>query len=80
MGSRNSSHSFDPLDLEILDRVYQAAWAQIEARDLYRDPEQNGAREDALRKAVFNLADSHPVDFDAVYDRVFASLTARPGD
>ena len=28
---------FDPLDLEIIDRVYEAAWAQIEARDFYRD-------------------------------------------
>jgi hypothetical protein len=79
MDSANSSHGFDPLDLEILDRVYQAAWAHIEARDLYCGPKPDGSREAALRKAVFSLADRHPVDFDALCDKVMASLNGRPG-
>lgn len=29
---------FLPLDLEIIDLVHEAAWAQIEARDPFRDP------------------------------------------
>ena len=28
---------FDPLDLEIMDRVYETAWAQLEAREPLRD-------------------------------------------
>ena len=50
MGFLNLGHIFKPLELEILDRVYEAAWAHIEARDLYRDPQKAGAREDALRR------------------------------
>ena len=32
MGSYKRPHAFDPLDLEIIDRVYEATWAQVEAR------------------------------------------------
>jgi len=37
MGSFKHPRAFDPLDLEIIDRVYEAAWAQIEARECDRD-------------------------------------------
>jgi hypothetical protein len=79
MGSWNPCHIFNPLDLEILDRVYEAAWAHIEARDLYQRPDNDGAREVALRKTVFTAAGTGPVDFDTVCDTVLASLTTRPG-
>jgi hypothetical protein len=79
MDSLNPDHIFDPVDLEILDRVYEVALAHIEARDLYRSPEPDAAREDTLRKRVFSLADRHPVDFDALCDKVVASLNVRPG-
>jgi hypothetical protein len=79
MDSLNPRHIFNPLDLEILDCVYEAAWAHIEARDLYRDRESDSAREDALRKTVFIVADTGPVDFDTVCDKVLASLTTRLG-
>ena len=35
MGSFNQG--FDSLDLEIIDRVYETAWAQLEAREPFRD-------------------------------------------
>ena len=78
MDSMNLRHNFTPLDLEILDIVYEAAWAHIEARDLYRDPAKNSEREDALRKAVLAATATGPIDFDTVYDKVLASLTTRP--
>ena len=78
MGPLNLGHIFNPLDLEILDRVYEAAWAHIEARDLYRDPQKDGAREDVLRKTVFIFAGTGPVDFDTLCDKLLASLTTRP--
>lgn len=34
MGSLNARHAFDPLDLEIIDRVYEVVRAHIEARNL----------------------------------------------
>lgn len=34
MASLNPRQRFDPLDLELINRVYEAAYAYIEARDL----------------------------------------------
>jgi hypothetical protein len=44
--------AFDPLDLEIIDRVYEAASAQIEAREPHRDTERDGERQQVLRKHI----------------------------
>jgi hypothetical protein len=38
--------SFKPLDLEILDRVYEAAWAALQALDPFRDTDKDGERQD----------------------------------
>ena len=37
MGSFQYPRSFQPLELEIIDYVYEAAWAQIEALDPFRE-------------------------------------------
>ena len=73
MGSFKHPHAFDPLDLEIIDRVYEAAWAQVEARDPNRARQKDGERQEALKKSVFALAGSGHVDFDRLLDRVLAS-------
>lgn len=66
--------------MEIIDRVYEVAWAQIEARDLYRAPVNDGEREDALRRMVFASARTGPVDFDRLCDKVLANLAGQiPG-
>jgi hypothetical protein len=65
---------FDPLDLEIIDRVYEVACAFIEARDLYRDTKEVAEEEDALRKTVFACAGISSVEFDALCDRVLARV------
>lgn len=74
MGSFKHSRVFDPLDLEIIDRVYEVAWAQIEAREPNRDIGRDGERQENLRKRVFACAHSGRVDFDALCDSVIASL------
>jgi hypothetical protein len=66
---------FDPLDLEIIDRVYEAAWAQLEAREPFRDREKDGERGEGLRKRIFAFATSGKVDFDTLCDKV---LTSKP--
>jgi len=73
MGSR--SRAFDPLDLEIIDRVYEAAWAQIEAREPWRDTELDGQRQQALRKHIFAVAGIGSVDFDALYERALVTTS-----
>ncbi len=65
---------FLPLDLEIIDLVHEAAWAQIEARDPFRNRNEDGERQDALRKRLFALATPGTVDFDTLYDNVLASM------
>ena len=74
MGSFNRSHVFDPLDLEIIDLVYEVAWEQVLAREPSRDAAEDEERQDLLRKRVFALAGSGGVDFDILLDRVLASL------
>ena len=63
---------YDPLDLEILDRVYEAAWARFEATEPRRDRAQDEQRQEALRQLVFTLARGHPVDFDALLEKLDA--------
>ena len=70
MGSFRRPHAFDPLDLEIIHRVYEATWAQIEARYLYRDTARDDKRQKALRRWLFALAASGPLDFDTLYEKV----------
>ena len=74
MGSFTRPHTFNPLDLEIIDRVYEATWAKIESRYLYRDRERDEERKKALRRWLFAIAKGSPVDFDTLYDKVVASL------
>jgi len=74
MGSFKNSGVFHPLDLEVIDCVYEAAWAKIEALEPFRDRQEDGQRKDALRKLVMDNADTHKVDFDALYERVVKAL------
>jgi hypothetical protein len=37
MGSYQHPRVFGSLDLKIIDRVYDAAWAELEAREPFRD-------------------------------------------
>ena len=74
MGSFKREHAFDPLDMEIIDLVYEVAWEQISARDPSADAAEDEERRAALRKRVFALAGNGGVDFDTLLDRVLASL------
>lgn len=79
MGSATpESQKFNPLDLEMLDRVYALACLYIEARDLCSAKEKDAAEDAALRQRVFALAETGPVNFDTLSDKVLASL-ASPG-
>jgi hypothetical protein len=70
MGSSARSRVFDPLDLQVIDLVYEAAWAQLEARDPFRDIAKDPKRQEALRRKVFAVAVSGPVEFDSLLDKV----------
>jgi hypothetical protein len=72
MGSFARPRVFDPLDLQIIDLVYEAAWARLEARDPHRDLAGDDKRQEALRKKVFALATPGAVEFDDLLDKVLA--------
>ena len=73
MGAAMSSYPcFDPLDLEIIDRVYEAACARFEAQMPPSRP-RDELRE-SLRKRVMTCAASGNVDFDSLFEQVCASL------
>jgi hypothetical protein len=74
MGAFRWPRVFDPLDLEIIDRVYEAAWARVEANNFTRDTSKDDERKQALRQWIFALAGGHPVDFDALADRLEKSI------
>ena len=81
MGSFKRPHAFDPLDLEIIDLVYEVASEQVCAGHPASDASEDEERQDFLRKRVFALAGDGGVDFDTLLDRVLASLPktlARP--
>jgi hypothetical protein len=63
---------FDHLDLEIIDRVYDAACARFEAQMPPSRP-RDELRE-SLRKRVMTCAASGNVDFDSLFEQVCASL------
>ena len=65
---------FDPLDLEIMDRVYEAVWAQVEARKWSPDAQQDDELKETLRKLIMTCAANGKVDFDPLYEKVWASL------
>lgn len=65
--------TFDPLNLEIIYRVYETAWSEIESGNHFRDVGKDEERKEAFRKRVFALAETGPVDFDALYAKVMGS-------
>jgi hypothetical protein len=74
MGSYKHPQVFGPLDLEIIDRVYDAAWAELEAREPFRDRERDEERRDELRKLVMDSTGTGRVEFDALCARVLAKM------
>ena len=66
---------FDPLDLEIIDRVYEVAWAHVQAHQPNRDTASDGKRQEALRKKIFGVArimGSGHIDFETLTEVVLA--------
>jgi hypothetical protein len=61
---------FDPLDLKIIDLVYEAALVQLAARDPLSDPVKEPERQEAFKKLVFAVAEPGAVEFDDLLDKV----------
>ena len=72
---------FDPLDLEIMDRVYDVAWALAQAREPSRNAASDGARQTALRRKIFGvarIAGPGHIEFDTLTELVLATVSEQP--
>ena len=69
--------AFNPLDLEIIDRVYEATWAELLAMSLPCDETEELERQKNLRKRLFALARPGGVEFDTLCDMVLASYSPK---
>jgi hypothetical protein len=76
MGSYKRPRVFDPLDLEVIDLVYEAALTQIAARNPLSDPSKDLERQEALKKLVFVLAKPGVLEFDDLLDKVLEQAPA----
>jgi hypothetical protein len=72
--SQKQESTFDSNELEIIDRVYHAAWAKILTRHPGHDIDKAEQRQTALRKRLFILAARGPVEFDTLRDRVLVTM------
>lgn len=75
--STPSSQKFDVVDLKMLDRVYALARLYIVARDLCSTKAEDPEEIAALRRQVFALAATGPVNFDALSAKVLANIATR---
>ena len=78
MGSFRHPRSFQPLELEIIDYVYEAAWAQLEARDPFRDRHHDWIRQAVLRKQIIDNAGISKIEFDTLYEKVLGDMPTAP--
>jgi hypothetical protein len=70
----NVRQKFDPLDLEIVERVYEVGCAYLAAQDLYEDVKRHAEEVATLRKTVFAIAGTGQLDFDTLCDSVIAQI------
>ena len=78
MGSFKRPRVFDPLDLEIIERAYEAAWAEIVAREPNRDASKDDERKMFLRKRMFVTVCKGMTDTHSLRDKVLASMQPTP--
>jgi hypothetical protein len=53
---RSLRHQFDPLDREILERAFDAAWSAVKGHDLPTDFDSDEGLEAILRRELIEIA------------------------
>jgi hypothetical protein len=66
--------AYDPLDLEMLEWVFDSAWTALQAKAALRDPEKDEQLKTALREKLFALACIDMDDLDTLRSRLVASM------
>jgi len=68
------SRAFDPLDLEIIERAYEAAWTKIEKYNPQRDVSKDPEYKQMLRRTLFLAACERMSDPEMLCDKVLAVM------
>jgi hypothetical protein len=75
MGSFTSPRrACGPLDLEILEWIFDSAWTTVQTNDPFRDLEKDEELKTALRQKLFALACVGMDDPDTLRSRLVASM------
>jgi hypothetical protein len=74
MGSFKHHRVFQPHELEIIDRVFEAAWARLNARHPFREAERDKGRQEALRKIIMDQTGTDRVQYSALGEKVLSNL------
>jgi hypothetical protein len=74
MGSFKHHRVFQPYELEIIDRVYEAAWARLNARHPFRKAQWDEERQEALRKIIMDQTGTDRVQYSALGEKVLSNL------
>ena len=74
---KSPRHELDPLDVEILQRAFDATWAAIKTSGQYFDFESDEALEAALRRELIEIARFNDVsDPETLRDILLANMTS----
>jgi hypothetical protein len=74
---KSPRHELDPLDVEILQRAFDAAWAAIKTNGQYFDFESDEALEAALHCELIEIARFNGVsDPETLRDILLATMTS----
>jgi hypothetical protein len=72
---KSPRHELDPLDVEILQRAFDATWAAIKTSGQYFDFESDEAPEAALRRELIEIARFNGVsDPETLRDILLATM------
>ena len=72
---KSPRHELDPLDVEILQRAFDATWEAIKASGQYFDIESDEALEAALRRELIEIARFNGVgDPETLRDILLATM------
>jgi hypothetical protein len=79
MGSfKSPKRSYDPLDLEMLEWVFDSAWTTLQVHFPLRDPDKDEELKTALRRKLFALACVDMYDPDTLRSRLAAGMAPPP--
>lgn len=71
---KRATRAFDPVDLEIIERAFEGALAELSTLSPLSDPTQLEARKEALRRRAFVAARDGKTNTEALQQRILRGM------